>query len=252
MSSLESNNNSTNNNNNTNSMLSSHESGSDSNSPLQYSISPPQPPQSLMPPAGGYAPYPDAAPLHQHAAPPPPPCDGLVIHGSTPLSQIGAGICPSVTASESSGPLSPAPTTPGGSADDCDSDFTSRGGGKRQKRGVLPKHATSVMRSWLFQHLVHPYPTEDEKRHIAAQTNLTLLQVNNWFINARRRILQPMLDASGPADGAGGSPAHKKKKGQNNNRRFWPQDFATLQPHIEGGEFLLGRFLASVGVEFCH
>lgn len=26
----------------------------------------------------------------------------------------------------------------------------------------------------------HPYPTEDEKRQIAAQTNLTLLQVNNW------------------------------------------------------------------------
>lgn len=75
------------------------------------------------------------------------------------------------------------------------------------------------MRSWLFQHLVvslrkifidrleffhylhilifqHPYPTEDEKKQIAAQTNLTLLQVNNWFINARRRILQPMLDAS--------------------------------------------------------
>jgi len=44
----------------------------------------------------------------------------------------------------------------------------------------------------------HPYPTEDEKRQIAGQTNLTLLQVNNWFINARRRILQPMLDASNP------------------------------------------------------
>lgn len=44
----------------------------------------------------------------------------------------------------------------------------------------------------------HPYPTEDEKKIIAAQTNLTLLQVNNWFINARRRILQPMLDASTP------------------------------------------------------
>lgn len=25
---------------------------------------------------------------------------------------------------------------------------------KRQKRGILPKHATSVMRAWLFQHLV--------------------------------------------------------------------------------------------------
>ncbi|KAF2982116.1 hypothetical protein EK904_008666 [Melospiza melodia maxima] len=50
----------------------------------------------------------------------------------------------------------------------------------KNKRGVLPKHATNIMRSWLFQHLMHPYPTEDEKRQIAAQTNLTLLQVNNW------------------------------------------------------------------------
>lgn len=52
-------------------------------------------------------------------------------------------------------------------------------------------------------HFQHPYPTEDEKRQIAAQTNLTLLQVNNWFINARRRILQPMLDASTPSDNSG-------------------------------------------------
>ncbi|KAM9540517.1 homeobox protein PKNOX2-like isoform 1-T1 [Salvelinus alpinus] len=50
----------------------------------------------------------------------------------------------------------------------------------KNKRGVLPKHATNIMRSWLFQHLMHPYPTEDEKRQIAGQTNLTLLQVNNW------------------------------------------------------------------------
>lgn len=88
----------------------------------------------------------------QAQQPPPTACDSLVVHGSTPLSQIGVNIG-SVPPSESSGPLSPAPTTPGGSADDCDSDFTSRGG-RKQKRGVLPKQATSVMRSWLFQHLV--------------------------------------------------------------------------------------------------
>lgn len=29
-------------------------------------------------------------------------------------------------------------------------------------------------------HRQHPYPTEDEKKQIATQTNLTLLQVNNW------------------------------------------------------------------------
>lgn len=93
-----------------------------------------------------------------------------------------------------SGCLSPSSA---GSGDEDDDLFL---GKKRQKRGILPKHATSIMRSWLFQHLVHPYPTEEEKRHIATQTNLTLLQVNNWFINARRRILQPMLDASCPSD----------------------------------------------------
>ncbi|KAM9781627.1 homeobox protein PKNOX2 [Syngnathus typhle] len=100
----------------------------------------------------------------------------------------------------------------------------------RNKRGVLPKQATNIMRSWLFQHLMHPYPTEDEKRQIAAQTNLTLLQVNNWFINARRRILQPMLDASNP------DPAPKAKKMKSQHRptqRFWPDSIVAgvLQTH---------------------
>ncbi|XP_018567417.1 homeobox protein PKNOX2-like [Anoplophora glabripennis] len=230
---------------NNNNMMShgNSESGSASNSPVQYSISPSQ---AVAPPAQNnlidrQMETPPNYPLPHYGGPTPPlpqtqpAAENMVVHGSTPLSQIGANICP-VPPSDSSGPLSPAPTTPGGSADDCDSDFTSRGG-RKQKRGVLPKHATSVMRSWLFQHLVHPYPTEDEKRHIAAQTNLTLLQVNNWFINARRRILQPMLDASAPSENssAASSPNHKKKKSQNNNRRFWPQDFASMQPQLESG-----------------
>ncbi|XP_008936945.1 PREDICTED: LOW QUALITY PROTEIN: homeobox protein PKNOX2-like, partial [Merops nubicus] len=102
----------------------------------------------------------------------------------------------------------------------------------KNKRGVLPKHATNIMRSWLFQHLMHPYPTEDEKRQIAAQTNLTLLQVNNWFINARRRILQPMLDASNP------DPAPKAKKIKSQHRptqRFWPNSIAAGALQQQGG-----------------
>ncbi|XP_068094996.1 homeobox protein PKNOX2 isoform X4 [Hyperolius riggenbachi] len=74
-----------------------------------------------------------------------------------------------------------------------------------------------------IQNAQHPYPTEDEKRQIAGQTNLTLLQVNNWFINARRRILQPMLDASNP------DPAPKAKKIKSQHRptqRFWPNSIA--------------------------
>ncbi|XP_041924684.1 homeobox protein PKNOX2-like [Alosa sapidissima] len=88
----------------------------------------------------------------------------------------------------------------------------------RLKRSALPKHATNIMRSWLFQHLMHPYPTEDEKRHIATQTHLSLLQVNNWFINARRRILQPMLEASNPDP----APKTKRMKSHRPTQRFWP------------------------------
>lgn len=116
---------------------------------------------------------------------------------SPPPLPVNSSCSPCMPSSETisfSGCLS---ATSGASGDEDDDLYI---GKKRQKRGILPKQATSIMRSWLFQHLVHPYPTEDEKRHIATQTNLTLLQVNNWFINARRRILQPMLDASSPTD----------------------------------------------------
>lgn len=86
----------------------------------------------------------------------------------------------------------------------------------------------------------HPYPTEDEKRAIASQTNLTLLQVNNWFINARRRILQPMLDTANALNnennqnqgGQSGGKSGSTKKLKTSNRsnpslqRFWPESIA--------------------------
>ena len=63
----------------------------------------------------------------------------------------------------------------------------------KRRRGNLPKAVTAILREWLSRHKKHPYPTEDEKAALARQTNLTLNQISNWFINARRRILQPML-----------------------------------------------------------
>lgn len=153
------------------------------------------------------------------------------IDGSTPLSQIGVSAPNQYMQGAPSrlcGTHTNYPTSTGG--DDS-------GPARKTKRGVLPKHATEILRSWLFSHIVHAYPTEDEKRQLASQTNLTLLQVNNWFINARRRILQPMLDASNPDPGGnGGSGANSssssstssaskaKKSKQQRNRtsdRFW-------------------------------
>ncbi|XP_029707228.1 homeobox protein Meis1a isoform X1 [Takifugu rubripes] len=68
-----------------------------------------------------------------------------------------------------------------------------------KKRGIFPKVATNTLRTWLFQHLTHPYPSEEQKKQLAQDTGLTILQVNNWFINARRRIVQPMFDQSNRA-----------------------------------------------------
>ncbi|KAF7731421.1 Homeobox protein pknox1 [Apophysomyces ossiformis] len=64
----------------------------------------------------------------------------------------------------------------------------------KRRRGNLPKVVTGILRDWLSKHKKHPYPTEEEKVALAKETNLTLNQISNWFINARRRILQPMLD----------------------------------------------------------
>ncbi|XP_076666990.1 meis homeobox homothorax isoform X4 [Andrena cerasifolii] len=78
-------------------------------------------------------------------------------------------------------------------------DDDSTGKKNQKKRGIFPKVATNILRAWLFQHLTHPYPSEDQKKQLAQDTGLTILQVNNWFINARRRIVQPMIDQSNRA-----------------------------------------------------
>ncbi|CDH51629.1 hypothetical protein RO3G_07216 [Lichtheimia corymbifera JMRC:FSU:9682] len=73
------------------------------------------------------------------------------------------------------------------------SNMTSSINHTKKRRGNLPKPVTAILRDWLAKHKKHPYPTEDEKVALAQQTNLTINQISNWFINARRRILQPML-----------------------------------------------------------
>ncbi|XP_047939804.1 BEL1-like homeodomain protein 8 [Salvia hispanica] len=63
----------------------------------------------------------------------------------------------------------------------------------RPQRG-LPERAVSVLRAWLFDHFLHPYPTDTDKHMLATQTGLTRNQVSNWFINARVRIWKPMVE----------------------------------------------------------
>ena len=60
-------------------------------------------------------------------------------------------------------------------------------------RNSLPKAATHILKQWLFSHFEKPYPTDDEKLQLSAQTGLSVLQINYYFINARVRIWKPML-----------------------------------------------------------
>jgi len=71
----------------------------------------------------------------------------------------------------------------------------------KKRRGNLPKHVTAILKSWLLEHVKHPYPTEEEKVKLACETGLTLNQISNWFINARRRILQPVIDSCNSQNG---------------------------------------------------
>ncbi|CAH8357273.1 unnamed protein product [Eruca vesicaria subsp. sativa] len=63
----------------------------------------------------------------------------------------------------------------------------------RPQRG-LPENSVSVLRAWLFEHFLHPYPKESEKMMLAKQTGLSKNQVANWFINARVRLWKPMIE----------------------------------------------------------
>ncbi|KAI4300551.1 hypothetical protein L6164_033918 [Bauhinia variegata] len=63
----------------------------------------------------------------------------------------------------------------------------------RPQRG-LPERSVSVLRAWLFEHFLHPYPKDSDKHMLAKQTGLTRGQVSNWFINARVRLWKPMVE----------------------------------------------------------
>ncbi|KAF8406386.1 hypothetical protein HHK36_008473 [Tetracentron sinense] len=81
----------------------------------------------------------------------------------------------------------------------------------RPQRG-LPERSVNILRAWLFEHFLYPYPSDADKHLLARQTGLSRSQVrplcsssfslfyhyttkvSNWFINARVRLWKPMVE----------------------------------------------------------
>ncbi|KAI9080997.1 hypothetical protein K1719_036977 [Acacia pycnantha] len=65
---------------------------------------------------------------------------------------------------------------------------------KKRKSGKLPKDARSTLLNWWNTHYRWPYPTEEEKVRLSEMSGLNQKQINNWFINQRKRHWKPSND----------------------------------------------------------
>jgi hypothetical protein len=116
------------------------------------------------------SPYQSSSPVNQYSQP------QYYAHSGTysqqPRPQTGYGVRQPAVADGRSQFSTP------GQPVDLSMDHFEQGRPGKRRRGNLPKQVTDLLRSWLNDHLHHPYPTEDEKQMLMAQTGLTIHQVS--------------------------------------------------------------------------
>ncbi|XP_070037918.1 BEL1-like homeodomain protein 9 [Nicotiana tomentosiformis] len=101
----------------------------------------------------------------------------------------------------------------------------------RPQRG-LPERAVTVLRAWLFDHFLHPYPTDTDKVMLAKQTGLSRNQVSNWFINARVRLWKPMVEEIHMLETKEAHNKASQREGHNsNNNNNSIEHFPTSNSH---------------------
>ncbi|CAH2292199.1 homeobox TGIF2-like, partial [Pelobates cultripes] len=66
-----------------------------------------------------------------------------------------------------------------------------------KKAKKLPKKAVLILSNWLYRNCSNPYPNDLEKAKMMEETSLTRQQIDDWFINARRRSLLKIRQEKG-------------------------------------------------------
>ncbi|XP_058067502.1 homeobox protein knotted-1-like 13 isoform X2 [Magnolia sinica] len=86
---------------------------------------------------------------------------------------------------------------------------------RKRRAGKLPGDTTSTLKAWWQSHSKWPYPTEDDKARLVQETGLQLKQINNWFINQRKRNWH-----SNPSSSTVLKSKRKSNAGDNNAERL--------------------------------
>ncbi|XP_059459834.1 homeobox protein knotted-1-like 3 isoform X1 [Corylus avellana] len=86
---------------------------------------------------------------------------------------------------------------------------------RKRRAGKLPGDTTSVLKAWWQSHSKWPYPTEEDKARLVNETGLQLKQINNWFINQRKRNWH-----SNPSTSTVLKSKRKSNAGENSRDRF--------------------------------
>ena len=77
------------------------------------------------------------------------------------------------------------------------SKLSAPGSAQKKKSTSLPAETVDYLKAWMMspEHIAHPYPTEQEKAQIMAETGIELKQLTNWFVNNRKRYWKPRVEA---------------------------------------------------------
>jgi hypothetical protein len=113
-----------------------------------------------------------------------------------------------------------------------------------KKSPSLPQETVEYLKAWMMspEHIAHPYPTEQEKAEIMAETGIELKQLTNWFVNNRKRFWKPRVEAKLSVEEGSGrlipaAQAHVSFQGQENEGHNHVAPQFVEDPHTvsEGG-----------------